>query len=154
MSVNRVTLVGRLGQDPELRDAGGSSVCSLSIATDESYTNSDGERVEQTEWHDVSVWGAQAEACAQYLSKGRQVYVSGSLQTNQYTDGDGIERYSTEIRASRVQFLDGGEQGGGSPSMQRQDPSQGTPQTQQAGGQQSGGGGDTFEPEDSDQLPF
>jgi single-strand DNA-binding protein len=153
-SLNQVELIGRLGDDPELRDANGTPVVNLSIATDESYTRDDGTEVPNTEWHDVTVFGRQAETTAQYTSKGSQVYVRGRLQTSEYTDRDGIERYSTEVIAQRVLFLDGGDNGGDtggrSQQMQRQDPSQGTPQAQGSNGQQSGG--ETFEPDD--ELPF
>ena len=106
--VNKVFLIGRLGQDPELNFTdSGTAVCNISIATDESYTNNSGERVEQTEWHDIVVWGKQAESVDKYLSKGRQVHVEGSLQTRSWEDRDGNSRYSTEVKAQRVQFLGG-----------------------------------------------
>lgn len=105
--LNRVMLIGRLGRDPELRyTSNGTPVCSLSIATDESYIDRDGNRVERTEWHRVSVFQRQAENCAQYLSKGSLVYVEGQLQTRKYQDQQGQERFVTEIRGQRVVFLD------------------------------------------------
>ncbi len=117
--INKVILIGNLGRDPELRyTQSGSAVANLALATTRSYTNSrTNERVEETEWHRVVVWGKQAEFCNQYLSKGRQVYIEGRLQTRNYEDKDGIKRYSTEIVADTVQFLgrrgDGGGGGGG-----------------------------------------
>ena len=106
-SVNKVIVVGRLGRDPELRNTtSGNSVCSLTIATDESYIDKNGSKVEQTEWHRVSVFGKIAENCNQYLHKGSLAYVEGRLTTRKYTDKDGIERQITEIRGDRVQFLD------------------------------------------------
>lgn len=89
----------------------------MSIATDESYTDREGNKVDRTEWHKVQVWGNQAEAAAQHLAKGSLVYVEGSLTTRKWQDQQGQDRYTTEIRATRVQFLDrkgsGGESGSG-----------------------------------------
>lgn len=167
-SLNRVELIGRLGDDPDLRYTGeGTAVANLSIATDESYTRNDGTEVDQTEWHDVTVFGRQAETVSEYTGKGDQVYVEGNLETSQYEDRDGITRYSTDIIARRVLFLEGGGTGQqqGGPSMQ-QDPapepqSQARSQPGQGGagvggtpGAETGGSGDeeTFEPDD--ELPF
>ena len=106
MSVNKVIVLGRLGQDPELKHtAGGAAVARLSVATDESWTDKQGQRQERTEWHRIVVWGKLAENCSRYLSKGRQVYLEGRLQTNSWEDDQGQKRYSTEIRAHVVQFL-------------------------------------------------
>lgn len=105
--LNKVMIIGRLGRDPELRyTQNGSPVASLSIATDESYMDRDGNKVERTEWHRVSVFQRQAENCANYLTKGSLVYVEGSLQTRKWQDQNGQDRYTTEIKAQRVQFLD------------------------------------------------
>ena len=105
--LNKVMLIGRLGRDPELRyTQTGSPIASLNIATDESYVDRDGNKVERTEWHRVSVFQRQAENCANYLAKGSLVYVEGSLQTRKWQDQNGQDRYTTEIRADRVQFLD------------------------------------------------
>lgn len=106
--VNKVILVGRLGADPEIKSVGnGQSVARLSVATSESWTGKDGQKQERTEWHRVVVWGRQAENCAKHLSKGRQVYVEGRLQTRSWEDQQGQKRYATEIVASTVQFLGG-----------------------------------------------
>jgi single-strand DNA-binding protein len=106
-SLNKVMLIGRLGKDPELRyTQGGTPVCSFSVATDESWTDKDGNKQERTEWHRIEVWNRQAENCAQYLAKGRLVYVEGSLKTDQWQDQQGQTRYTTKIRAQRVQFLE------------------------------------------------
>jgi len=115
--LNKVMLIGRLGKDPELRyTQTGSPVASLRLATDESYTDKDGNRVERTEWHTVVVFERDAENCANYLAKGSLVYVEGSLQTRKWQDKQGQDRYTTEVKASRVRFLDRrGEAGGGSP---------------------------------------
>lgn len=107
--VNKVILLGHLGRDPELRYTNTQTpVCQLSIATSRSYKNRNGERVEDTEWHRVVVWGDMAKHCDQYLSKGRQVYVEGRMQTRSYDDKDGNKRYSTQVVAERVTFLGGG----------------------------------------------
>jgi len=100
-SLNKVTLIGNLGADPEVRFTGsGKQVANLRIATTEKWSTG-----EQTEWHRVVVFGKQAETCKEYLSKGRQVYIEGRLQTRQWDDRDGNKRYTTEIVAQRVLFL-------------------------------------------------
>lgn len=107
--VNKVIIVGRLGQDPEIKQVGsGQSVARLNVATSENWTGKDGQKQERTEWHRIVVWGRQAENCAKHLSKGRQVYVEGRLQTRQWEDQQGQKKYTTEIVASTVQFLGGG----------------------------------------------
>jgi single-strand DNA-binding protein len=109
MSVNKVILVGNLGKDPEVRyTQTGSAVANFSIATSEQWNDRDGKRQERTEWHNIVVWGKQAESCGQYLAKGRQVYVEGSIRTRSYDDKTGTKRYVTEIVAQRIQFLGGG----------------------------------------------
>ena len=106
-SLNKVLLIGRLGQDPKLNYLqNGTPVASLSLATDESYKDKNGNKVERTEWHRVVVWGKQAEFCANYLSKGRLVFVEGKLQTRKWQDRQGQDRYTTEIVAARIQALD------------------------------------------------
>ncbi len=105
--LNKVMIIGRLGRDPELRySASGTPMANLRIATDESYTDRDGNKVERTEWHTVVVFQRQAENCANYLGKGSLVFVEGSLQTRKWQDQQGQDRYTTEIKAQRVQFLD------------------------------------------------
>ena len=115
--LNRVMIIGRLGKDPELRySASGTPMANMNIATDESYTDREGNRVDRTEWHRVVVFQRQAENCASYLAKGSLVYIEGSLQTRKWQDQQGQDRYTTEIRAQRIQFLDRkntGEGGGG-----------------------------------------
>ncbi|MSP38396.1 MAG: single-stranded DNA-binding protein [Deltaproteobacteria bacterium] len=110
MSVNKVILVGRLGKDPEVRFTNtGSAVGNFSIATSEIWNDREGKRQERTEWHNIVVWGKQAEHCGQYLAKGREVYVEGSIRTRSYDDKNtGAKRYITEIVAQRIQFLGGG----------------------------------------------
>src|SRR5438876_12421030 len=112
MSVNKVILIGNLGKDPEVRfTQTGSAVANFSIATSEQWNDRDGKRQERTEWHNIVVWGKQGELCGQYLAKGRQVYVEGSIRTRSYDDKEGNRRYITEIIAQRVQFLGGGGRG-------------------------------------------
>jgi single-strand DNA-binding protein len=104
--VNKVIIVGRLGADPEVRNVGQSgTVARLSIATSENWVDKEGNRQERTEWHRISVWGKLADICGKHLSKGRQVYVEGRLQTRSWEDQQGQKRYSTEIVANTVQFL-------------------------------------------------
>jgi len=108
MSLNRVTLIGYLGQDPELRllPVSGQPVANFSVATDEFFTDKEGNRHERVDWHHIVVYGRAAEACKEYLTKGRQVYVEGRLRTREYEARDnGGKRQRTEIIASRVQFL-------------------------------------------------
>ena len=149
MSLNKVMLIGNLGKDPEVRfTPGGQAVARFPVATSEVFTDRDGQRQERTEWHNVVVWGKQAETCGQYLAKGRQVFLEGSIRTRQYDDKDGNRRYITEIIAQRVQFLGGraGEGGGRGAS---------------GGGGGGGGGGrggeEDFAPPpaaDDDDIPF
>ena len=104
--VNKVIIVGRLGADPEVRTVGnGNTVTRLSIATSENWVDKEGQKQERTEWHRIVVWGKLAEICGKHLSKGRQVYVEGRLQTRSWEDQQGQKRYATEIVASTVQFL-------------------------------------------------
>ncbi|MCT4641629.1 MAG: single-stranded DNA-binding protein [Bacteriovoracaceae bacterium] len=107
MSVNKVIILGRLGQDPELKyTPSGAAVCNFSLATSESWTDKNsGQKNERTEWHRIVVWGKLAELCNQYLSKGRQAFVEGKLQTRSWDDKDGNKRYTTEISATTVQFI-------------------------------------------------
>lgn len=103
--MNKVLIIGRLGQDPELKyTAGGKAVCQMSIATSEKRKK-DGQMVEKTEWHRVVAWGKTAENCNQYLNKGRQVLIEGKIQTRSFDNQDGKKIYITEIVAQNVQFL-------------------------------------------------
>ena len=124
--LNKVQIIGRLGKDPELRySQSGTPVANLSVATDESYKDRDGNKVERTEWHRITCFQKQAENCAAYLAKGSLVYVDGSLTTRKWQDQQGQDRYTTEIKAERVQFLDrnGDNQGAEQPqSAPRQQP--------------------------------
>lgn len=112
-SLNRVFILGNLGQDPEMRYTQNQTpVCTLNIATTDYRTGADGQRQDVTEWHRVVVWSKQAENCAKYLAKGRSVFVEGRLQTRSWEDKTtGQKRFTTEIIAQNVQFLGGGAQG-------------------------------------------
>jgi single-strand DNA-binding protein len=117
--VNKVILIGNLGKDPEVRyTSGGQAVASLRIATSRSWTDkASGQRKEETEWHDVEVWGKQAEQCGEYLAKGRQVYVEGRLKTDKWQDKQsGQDRFKVKVVADTVRFLGGGGSGGARPS--------------------------------------
>ena len=104
--VNKVILIGNLGRDPEVRyTSDGKPVANFTMATTERWNDPSGERKEKTEWHRIVVWGKQAEIAGEYLRKGRQIYVEGSLQTREWTDRDGNKRQTTEVRAQRFQML-------------------------------------------------
>jgi single-strand DNA-binding protein len=105
-SVNKVILIGNLGNDPELRyTPNGTAVANFNIATNESWNSKDGKKEERTEWHKIVVWSKLAELCGEYLSKGRTVYVEGRLQTREWNDKEGAKRYTTEVVAQTIQFL-------------------------------------------------
>ena len=142
--VNKVILVGNLGADPETRQTSGGPVCNLRVATTEQWTDRDGQKQERTEWHSVQVWGKTAEHCAQYLAKGRSVYVEGRLESREYADKDGVKRKVWEVRADKVTFL-----GTGKGDEQR-------PSTSQAVWQGSGPKSkrDEAPPFESDPIPF
>ncbi len=117
MSVNKVMIVGRLGNDPELKTlSSGSAVCNFSVATSERWTDKEGQKQEKTEWHRIVTWGRQAELCGKYLSKGRQVFIEGKLQTRSWEDQQGQKRYTTEVVCNNVQFL-GSTQQNANPGM-------------------------------------
>lgn len=139
--INKVILVGRLGADPELKAiASGQNVARFSLATSESWTGKDGQRQEKTEWHRVVAWGKLAEICGKHLSKGRQVYVEGRLQTRQWED-QGQKKYSTEVVANTVQFLGSPQERTSAPGM-----SQGGDQFQDFGPEPQFG--------NDDEIPF
>lgn len=108
MSVNKAIVLGRLGQDPELKyTTSGESVCNFSVATSEGWTDKSGQKQEKTEWHRVVTWGKTAENCNKFLHKGKNVYLEGKIQTRSWEDKNGQKRYTTEINANIVQFLGG-----------------------------------------------
>jgi single-strand DNA-binding protein len=115
MAVNKAILVGNLGRDPEIRYLpSGQTVANFTLATSDSYTDRNGTRQERTDWHNIVVYGKQAELCGQYLKKGRQVYIEGRISNRQYEAKDGSgKRYRSEIVAQRVQFLGGRAAGAG-----------------------------------------
>ena len=150
-TVNRVILVGRLGKDPEIRSLpSGTSVTKFSLATDERFTDKNGEKQERTEWHNVVAWGKLAEICGQYLRKGRLVYIEGSIRTDSWDDKEtGVKKYRTEIIANTMQMLEkkgddegGGYSGGG--GYRKATPA----------GAPAAGGGRGPEIEDDDEVPF
>ena len=104
--INKVILVGRLGTDPEVKSLGDNTVCNFSMATSESWNDKSGNKQEKTEWHKVVVWGKLVGICGEYLKKGSQAYVEGSLQTRKWDNKEGVTQYTTEINARSVQFLD------------------------------------------------
>jgi single-strand DNA-binding protein len=115
--VNKAILIGNLGKDPDLRyTPSGQPVASFSLATSEKWRDKDGVQQDRTEWHNIVVWGRQAEIAKEYLSKGRQVYIEGRIQTRSWDDKDGNKRYTTEIVANTVRFLGQRDQSGGAPS--------------------------------------
>ena len=147
-SVNKVILVGNLGRDPELRyTQTGQAVANFSLATTDRFSTKDGDKQERTEWHRIVVWGRTAENCAQYLSKGRSVYVEGRLQTNEWEDKEGQKKKTTEIVAQLVQFLGG--RGGDGPGAARGGDAPGAG----SGPDRSGGAGGSAPPQGED-IPF
>ena len=121
-SVNKAILIGNLGRDAEMRfTAGGTPVATVSLATTERYTDREGQKKEDTQWHRVVIWGKTAESIHEYLTKGKQIYVEGRIQTREWTDKEGKQARTTEIRADRVVLLGGGGGGGGPrPTRDRQ----------------------------------
>src|SRR4029079_5831029 len=111
-SVNKVILVGNLGRDAELRyTPSGAAIAKFSLATTEKWTDKSGGQQERTEWHNIDLWGKQAETLAEYLTKGKQVYVEGRLQSDEYTDKEGVKRKSIRVKCDRVVLLGGGGRG-------------------------------------------
>lgn len=123
--VNRVILIGNLGKDPEIRSLeGGVKVANFSLATTESYKGKNGERVDQTEWHNIVLWRGLAEVAENYLKKGNSIYVEGKIRTRDWIDKDGNKRYTTEIIADNMVMLGGKRDqsdGGNNQSYQKQD---------------------------------
>jgi single-strand DNA-binding protein len=147
--LNRVMLLGNLGQDPELRmTSGGQAVLKLRLATSETYLDRNKVRQERTEWHSVVVWGKRAEALSKFLTKGSRIFVEGGLRTSSYDDKEGQKRYRTEVVASNIILSGGG--GGGRGAQRPQEPGEGSPEPASGGGygdQDYGGGSD-------DEIPF
>ena len=148
-SVNRVILIGNLGKDPETRYApSGDAICNITLATTDTWRDkATGEKREATEWHRVGFFGKLAEIAGQYLRKGSQVYIEGSLRTRKWTDKDGVERYTTEIRADVMKMLGGKGDGQQSDAPRQSAPAPSTPAPKK---QASGGGFDSMD----DDIPF
>jgi len=148
--VNKVILVGNLGRDPEVRyTKSGQAVTTFSLATTERWTNKDGGREEKTEWHRIVAWGKLGEICGEYLSKGKQVYIEGRIQTREWEDNDGNKRSTTEINANNMVMLGQAGSGGITPGRDRE-------RGHAAGGTKgvtAGGSGDVDDLEDDD-IPF
>jgi len=162
-SLNKATLIGNLGKDPEVRVVpNGAKVANFSIATTESYTGKDGNKVDKTEWHNIVMWRGLAEVAEKYLKKGSQVYVEGRLQTRSWDDQNGLKRYTTEIVADNMVMLGkptGGGQRDGGEGYQRSEPAMNTARSSGSNGGQgdsSGGGysGSSMPPQAEDDLPF
>jgi single-strand DNA-binding protein len=122
-SVNKAILVGNLGRDAEIRfPAGGTPVATVSLATTERFTDREGQKREDTQWHRIVIWGKTAESLHEYLTKGKQIYVEGRIQTREWTDKEGKPAKTTEIRADRIVLLGGGGggEGRGGPRPQRE----------------------------------
>lgn len=139
--VNKVILLGNLGKDPEIRNLeSGAKVASFSLATNRSYKGQDGKRVEETEWHNIVLWGNLADLAEKFLAKGRQVFIEGRIKTRQWDDKDGVKRYTTEIVGENMTFVGGREQ--------REDNG---PEQDSGVSQPSAG---AAMPDDNDDLPF
>jgi len=148
MSLNRVILLGRLGRDPEVRYAqSGTTVATLNLATDERRPDGSGGWKNETEWHRVVLFGKQADLAKQYLTKGREVLIEGSLRTRQWQDQQGQKRWTTEIVCQNMRFV-GGRGAGAGPGAERAPEEQGAPVGADDLGEFGGSGGD-----DSD-IPF
>ena len=145
--VNKVILVGNLGKDPDIRyTPGGAAVASFSIATTESWKDKQsGEKVEKTEWHNITAFSRLAEICGEYLKKGSQVYVEGRLQTDKYTDKQGVEKYSTKVIINEMQML-GSRPGAGTPESR---PASNAPASAQQSAPSTGADNDF-----DDDIPF
>ncbi len=120
-SVNKAILVGNLGRDAEMRfTAGGTPVATVSLATTEKFTDREGQKREDTQWHRIVIWGKTAESLHEYLTKGKQIYVEGRIETKEWTDKEGKKAKTTEIRADKVVLLSSGGGGGGGPRASRE----------------------------------
>ena len=151
-SVNKVIIIGNLGRDPETRYMPeGGAITNISVATTETWKDKNGEKQEKTEWHRVAMFGKTAEIAGEYLKKGSQVYIEGRLETRKWTDKEGQERYTTEIRADRMQML--GSRSGGSERMTP--PEDEAPRAAAAPAKKSGGAAKGSSMEDlEDDIPF
>jgi len=156
--LNKVFLLGRLGNDPEVRyTTNGGAVANFNVATNESWTDKQGQKQERTEWHRVVVWGKLGELCGQYLTKGRQAFLEGKLQTREWTDKEGAKRYTTEIVAQNVQFIGGPNDRANAGASDFNQQSSGQDFADQSGAQNNGGGMSyqkAESPISDDEVPF
>ena len=157
--VNKAILIGNLGRDPELKyTQSGQAVVNFSIATSENWTDKSGEKQERTEWHRIVAWGKTGELCAQYLSKGRTVYVEGRIQTREWEDREGQKRTTTEINAQTVTFIGGRGDSGGAAGGGGSAAGGGGGSAAGGGGGTAGGGGSEPVPEGgpppAEDVPF
>lgn len=151
-SVNKAILVGNLGRDAEMRfTAGGTPVATVSLATTEKFTDREGQKREDTQWHRIVIWGKTAESLHEYLTKGKQIYVEGRIQTREWTDKEGKPAKTTEIRADKIVLLGGGGGGGRAASGGGRDRYTDADAPVSAG---AGGGGDSVDAPNDDDIPF
>lgn len=151
--MNTAFLGGNLTDDPELRYTGaGTPVANATLATNERYKDNDGNLVEEATFHDLVIWGDQAEVLSEYADKGQYIVVRGSIQENEWEDRDGNTRRDKEVKVLEFDFGPRNQGSEGGPQMERQEPSNGTPQTQQESSSSGSEDGETFEPDDD--LPF
>ena len=133
--INKVILVGNLGNDPDVKyTQGGMAICTLSVATTTSRKDKDGQYVDKTEWHRVKLFGRLGEVAGEYLQKGRQVYIEGSLRTRKWQDKEGRDRYTTEIIADEMQMLGGNPGAGERPQRAAAPAGHRTPRPEGSGG--------------------
>jgi single-strand DNA-binding protein len=153
-SINKVTLIGNLGKDPDIRYMpNGDAVANLTLATTEQWKDKAGEKQERTEWHRVSMFGRLAEVAGEYLKKGASIYVEGKLQTRKWQDKDGSDRYTTEIVCNEMKML-GGRTAGGDAGADQSAPRAARPRPEQsAGGNRPASGGSGFDDMEDD-IPF
>ena len=118
MSLNKILLIGNVGQTPQVRTVGDTKVASFTLATTERYRGKDGNVREETEWHNIAVWGKLADVVEKYVDKGTQLYVEGRIKTEKYTDAQGVEKYAVKVIASSLQLL-GKKEGGSAPAAQQ-----------------------------------
>jgi len=149
-SINKVILIGNLGANPEIRVLeSGQKVAQISLATNRTYKNRDGQKVDETEWHRVEYWGRLAETCEKYLQKGSTIYVEGRIRTRKWTDQNGNDRYTTEIVGENMTMLGSRSDRQGQASSQQNTPLQSTPPTSNEAPKEAVG-----QAQDNDDLPF
>lgn len=116
MSLNKVMLIGRCGKDVEVRTVGDNKVASFTLATTEKYKDRNGQLQENTEWHNIVIWGKLAEVAEKYVQKGTQLFIEGKIKTEKYSGNDGVEKYTTKVYASSMQLLGGKQDGQSAPA--------------------------------------